>query len=67
MKKAAIVIDNWKLEVFAKHLGLDGFEYSTSPGFTPDCLVLSVECESQEALQPTVQRAYNECAGVVLH
>lgn len=41
--KAGIVIDNWKLPIFERHLKNAGYAYKWTPGFTEDTGVLSVE------------------------
>lgn len=62
MKKAAVVIDSWKLSIFKKHLDEGGFEYSQHPGITPETITLNVLTETVSRLQPFVQAATNEAA-----
>ena len=42
MKKAAIVIDTWKLPIFSSILVEKGYHYTEQPGLTPDTLLLTV-------------------------
>lgn len=62
MKTAAVVIDDWKLIIFKKHLDKAGFTYTEHNGPTPGCITLSVKTETAEKLQPVVQDAYNDAA-----
>lgn len=62
MKTAAVVIDNWKLPIFEKHLKDAGYTYKQFPGLTDDALVLKVDYEWVAALNPIIQAAYHECA-----
>ena len=65
MAKAGIVIDNWKLPIFERHLTQAGYAYKWTPGLTEDTGVLSVEMErpSQAAtLHPIVKAANDEAA-----
>ena len=45
MKKAAIVIDDWKLPIFEQHLTEASFEFKQGLGVTEDTMVLTVEFE----------------------
>lgn len=65
MAKAVIVIDNWKLPIFERHLSQAGYAYKWTPGFTDDTGVLTVEMDrlTQAAtLQPIVKAANDEAA-----
>jgi len=65
MASAAIVIDNWKLPIFEKHLTQAGYAYKWAPGLTHDTGVLSVELSrpTQAAtLHPIVKAANDEAA-----
>jgi hypothetical protein len=57
MKKAAIAIDAWKLQIFEEHLTAAGFEYTVGPGVTGDTLLVSVWTETLAELQPVVVEA----------
>lgn len=58
--KAAIVIDKWKLSIFAKHLRKAGYEFGKEPGLTPNMLILVVETNDQHALHEVVKAANHE-------
>ena len=62
MKKAAIAIDSWKLEIFEKHLKAAEYEYSVNPCLTEDMLILQVSFEFITHLHPIVKAANHECA-----
>lgn len=62
MKKAAVIIEKWKLPIFTRHLREAGYTYDTFPGITDDTLNLQVEYEWVAKLAPIVQAAQNECA-----
>jgi hypothetical protein len=50
MKKAAIVIDSYKLPVFEKRLRESGIEYDTEPGVTPNTLSLWIKANTMAEL-----------------
>lgn len=56
MKTAGIAIDDWKLEIFKRHLGEAGYGYEQRP-LPGNCLLLRVTTENIEALQAVVQAA----------
>jgi len=58
--KAGIVIDNWKINIFRKHLDEKGYKYEVH--VAPTLTTIRVECSSIKALKPTVQAANDECA-----
>jgi hypothetical protein len=62
MKRAGIVIDTWKLEIFARHLKAGGFYHEVAPGLPSGTLLLTVETPSIFALIPVVEAAQAECA-----
>lgn len=65
MAKAGIVIDNWKLPIFERHLTKAGYAYKWTPGFTKDCGVLTVELSrptEAATLHPIVKAANDEAA-----
>ena len=60
MKKAAIVIDAWKLPIFKKTLDAEGYKYSEHIGPGKYCITLKVETDSIAKLQPVVERMNKE-------
>lgn len=61
MKTAGVVIDNWKLPIFKKHLDGAGYSYTEHPGFTQDAMVLRVQYEWVAKLKPIIDKAMDEC------
>jgi hypothetical protein len=61
-KKAATVIDDWKLPIFKKHLDAAGYKYEDPLPFTDGTLVLKVHYEWVSELQPLIEAAQRECA-----
>ena len=64
MKIAGVVIDDWKLPIFRRHLDAVGYKYTEHPGITPNTLTLKVKCEWVHKLQMTVKAANDECRTV---
>lgn len=62
MKTAGVVIDDWKLPIFKKHLDAAGWIYTEHSGVTDDTLTLKVQCEWIGDLQPIIEAANRECA-----
>lgn len=67
--KAAIVIDNWKLPIFEKHLVGAGYSFKETIGFTnkgkPDgTMIIKISYEDLKALQAVVTAANTECEEV---
>ena len=62
MKKAAIVIDDWKLQIFERHLQQSGYALENAGPFTTGSLVLRVDTENLEALGEVVKAANAEAA-----
>lgn len=60
MKKAAIVLDRWKLPLFKKRLSEAGYAYTEVPGPHPDTVILKVQTESIAQLQPVVEKMNDE-------
>lgn len=58
---AGVVIDDWKLSIFKRHLDAAGYKYTEHPGLTVNTLTLKVTCESAHELQPVVEAACSEC------
>lgn len=61
MKTAAVVIDDWKLPTFKKHLDAAGYTYTEHPGITKETLTLKVRYEWVAALKPIIETANAEC------
>lgn len=62
MKTAAIILDDWKLAIFKRHLDKAGFKYTEHPGVTAKTLLLKVSYEWTADLAPVVAAANNEAA-----
>jgi hypothetical protein len=62
--KAAVVLDDWKLPIFKKHLDAAGFTYDKPVRFTKGTLTLKVHYEWVSQLQPIIEAAQRECAKV---
>jgi hypothetical protein len=58
---AGIVLDDWKLPIFKRHLDAAGFTYTEHPGLTAGTLILNVPFEDQSKLTPIVRAANTEC------
>jgi hypothetical protein len=61
MKKAAVFIDKWKLEIFKKHLDDAGYSYNVGYGMTEETLNIMVEFEWVVELKPIIEAAQKEC------
>lgn len=59
--KAAIVIDNFKYEVFTRRLSQAGYTF-TEGSLGAHTTLLSVETDNTEALAEVVKAAQTECA-----
>lgn len=55
MKKAAVVIDKYKLKTFVRVLSRDGFEFVKDNGLTSDTIILYVMTNNPSALKRTIQ------------
>lgn len=62
MKTAGVVIDDWKLPTFKRHLDAAGCVYSEHPGITHGTLTLRVQYEWAATLKPIIEAANKECA-----
>ena len=62
MKVAGVVIDDWKLPIFHRHLGAAGYVYTQHPGITQGTLTLCVQYEWVSKLKPIIEAANEECA-----
>jgi hypothetical protein len=60
--RASIAIDDWKLEIFERHLSQAGYAYHRGLGPTPDVLLLYVETANLDALAIVVNAANVEAA-----
>jgi hypothetical protein len=60
--KAGVVLDDWKLPIFKKHLDAAGYKYDEPVPFTNRTLTLKVHCEWVSQLQPIIEAAQRECA-----
>lgn len=57
---AAVAIDDWKLEVFKKHLDDAGYRYEQLPGLTAGTIILKVSYDRIKDLAPVVKAANDE-------
>jgi hypothetical protein len=62
MKKAAIAIDSWKLEIFKRHLEGAHIAYSVTDGLAKDMLFITLRYNWVADIQPIVEAANKECA-----
>lgn len=60
--KAEVVLDDWKLPIFKKHLDKAGYTYEQFSGPTQGCITLSVETEFISTLQPVIEKCQTESA-----
>ena len=67
MKKAAIVIDDWKLSIFKKTLDSEGYEYKEIKGPGPNCITLTVKTDNIAKLRPIVEKMNREANLSKLH
>lgn len=61
MKKAAVIIDGWKMKIFKRHLDRALCKYTEHPGIAPGTLMLRVEYEWVSELAPIIEAANEEC------
>jgi len=61
MKTAGVVIDDWKLPIFKRHLDEAGCTYTEHPGITDGTLTLRVQYEWVATLKPIIEAANEEC------
>lgn len=64
---AGVVLDDWKLTIFKRHLDVSGYRYTEHPGPAKHMKVLKVTCDSARALQRILEAAANECALSKMH
>ncbi len=60
--KAGVVLDDWKLPIFKKHLDAAGYKYDEPVPFTNGTLTLKVHYEWVSKLKPIIEAAQRECA-----
>ncbi len=60
--KIGIAIDDWKLQIFERHLKQSGYAFVNAGAFTPGALILSVETANAAALAEVVKAANAEAA-----
>ena len=65
MITAGIVVEDWKLPVFKRHLDKKKYSYEVvsfgSEGVFANCSSIKVKAETAEELKPIVGAAYKEC------
>lgn len=61
LKTAGVVIDDWKLPIFKRHLDAAECKYTEHPGITPVTLTLRVQYEWLSKLKPIIEAANEEC------
>lgn len=61
MKTAGVVIDDWKLPIFKRHLEGARCKYTEHPGITHGTLTLRVQYEWVSKLKPIIEAANEEC------
>lgn len=59
--KAAIVIDEWKLDIFKKHLEKKDLIFEFFRGPSAGCLTIKISGEAVQGLLPTIEAANAEC------
>lgn len=62
LKIAGVVIDDWKLPVFKRHLDAAGRTYTEGPGITADTVLLKVQYEWVADLKPIIEAANKKCS-----
>lgn len=67
MKKAAIVMDEWKLSIFNQHLTNAGYKYVKFPGPVKGTLTLNVETNNVDHLTEVIEEAVQACEKSRLH
>ncbi|MGV0961868.1 MAG: hypothetical protein ACOYB1_18740 [Limnohabitans sp.] len=60
MSNAEVLIDDWKLPVFKKHLDNAGYAYTEHPGLVKGTLTLKVKYEWVSELKPIIEAANKE-------
>lgn len=65
MKKAAIIIEKWKLEIFERHLKDAGYAYEILPGLSDNLLTIQAKYEWVAEIKPIIEVAQAECHKVM--
>lgn len=60
--KAGIVIDAWKLSIFARHFTQSGYSFENAGPLMPNTLLLRVDTTNLTALGEVVKAANTEAA-----
>jgi len=58
-----VMIDNWKLPIFRKHLDTIGYTY-TEKKLTGEHTLIRISCEFIEKITPIIMAAHEECTKV---
>lgn len=60
--KIGIVCDDWKIEIFRKHL--KGYKFTEIPGDGPlsGCIVIQIESDTAEEIESIARKANKEAA-----
>lgn len=61
MRNIGIAVDNWKVEIFRKHLKQNSFVYQRFPGVTPGTTMFKVKADDFNRIKNTVHAANAEC------
>jgi hypothetical protein len=61
---AGVVLDDWKLPVFKKHLDAAGYKYDEPTQLTASTLTLKVHYKWVHDLKPIIEAAQRECAAL---
>ncbi len=61
-KKAGIVVDDWKLPIFKRHLESSGYTFENAGMFVPGSLMLRVHTTNLVALCEVLKAASTEAA-----
>lgn len=56
-KLAGIVVDDWKIPIFRKHLDAAGYKYDEPISFTDGTSIIKVHYEWAHKLQPIIEAA----------
>lgn len=62
LRKIAVVIDPWKLEIFQRHLTQAGYAFKNAGHLSEESLLLRVDTTNPEALSHVVRAANTEAA-----
>lgn len=62
MITVGVVLDDWKLDIFQRHLDAAGFSYTQQKGPGRSVILLKIEAASTEDLSPIILAANTEAA-----